>query len=110
MWYIADETDGAFSCRDLITGEIRVSVRADPYTRGRLSRGDVFVGRVVEFKDGAEIFGVGPHTLSRKGADQVVTRSRMALKTDQVTPELLRGHRGGFVVQREWKASARARR
>jgi len=108
-WYIADISGGHFSCRDLITGEIRVSVRADPRIQGRLARGDVFVGRIVEFQDGAEIFGVGPQTLTLKEADQVVGAVRSSMRTAQVSPEMLRSHRGGSAVQRAWKSAARGR-
>jgi len=109
-WHIADSSKGQFSCRDLITGEFRVFVDADPRTRGRLVQGDVFLGRIVDLESGPVVFGVGPYTLPLRSAGAVVESVKRALKTDQVTPELLRGHRGGFVVQREWDKAASARR
>ena len=109
-WHIADSSKGQFSCRDLITGEFRVFVDADPRTRGRLVEGDVFLGRIVDFESGPVVFGVGPYTLPLRAAAAVVESVRRAFKTDQVTPEMLRGHRGGFVVQREWNKATGARR
>jgi hypothetical protein len=109
-WHIAVSSKGRFSCRDLITGEIRVFVEADPRTRGRLAQGDVFLGRIVDFEDGPVIFGVGAYTLPLRSADRVVESVRRALKTTEVTPVMLRSHRGGFVVQREWNKAANTRR
>jgi len=109
-WHIADSSKGQFSCRDLITGEFRVFVDADPRTRGRLVEGDVFLGRIVDFESGPAVFGVGPYTLPLRSAGAVVESVRRALKTAQVTPEMLRGHRGGSLVQREWNKVASARR
>ncbi len=109
-WHIADSSKGQFSCRDLITGEFRVFVDTDPRTRGRLAQGDVFLGRIVDFPDGPVIFGVGAHTLPLRSAGEVAESVRRALKTDQVTPVMLQGHRGGLVVQREWNKAANARR
>jgi hypothetical protein len=109
-WHIADSSKGRFSCRDLITGEIRVFVDTDPRTRGRLAQGDVFLGRIVDFRDGPVIFGVGPYTLPLRSAGEVAESVRRALRTDHVTPAMLRGHRGGIVVQREWNKAANARR
>ena len=109
-WHIADSSKGQFSCRDLITGEFRVFVDADPRTRGRLVQGDVFLGRIVDFESGPVVFGVGSYTLPLRAAGTVVESVRRALKSDQVTPEMLRGHRGGFVVRREWDKAASARR
>ncbi len=109
-WHVADSSKDRFSCRDLITGEIRVSVAADPRTRGRLAQGDVFLGRIVDFEEGPRIFGVAAHTLPLKSAAPVIEAVQRALKTTQVTPAMLRSHRGGGVVQREWDKAARARR
>ncbi len=109
-WHIADGSKDQFSCRDLITGEFRVFVDADPRTRGRLVEGDVFLGRIVDFEEGPLIFGVGAYTLPLRSAATVVQSVQRALKTTEVTPEMLRGHRGGFVVQREWNKVASARR
>jgi hypothetical protein len=109
-WHIADSSNDQFSCRDLITGEFRVFVDADPRTRGRLAQGDVFLGRIVDFAEGPAIFGAGAYTLPLRSANSVVESVRRALKTAQVTPEMLRGHRGGFVVQREWNKVTSARR
>jgi hypothetical protein len=109
-WHIADSSKGQFSCRDLITGEFRVFVDADPRTRGRLVEGDVFLGRIVDFESGPAVFGVGPYALPLRSAGAVVESVRRALKTAQVSPETLRGHRGGSLVQREWNKVASARR
>lgn len=96
--------------RELITGEFRVFVDADPRTRGRLVEGDVFLGRIVDFESGPAVFGVGPYALPLRSAGAVVESVRRALKTAQVTPETLRGHRGGSLLQREWNKVASARR
>jgi hypothetical protein len=109
-WHIADGSRDRFSCRDVITGEIRVFVEADPRTRGRLAQGDVFLGRIVDFERGPVIFGAGAYTLSLRSAGLVADSVRRALKTAQVTPAMLRSHRGGFVVQREWNKAAGAQR
>lgn len=108
-WYIAEASSDQFSCRDLITGEISVFVRADPRTRGRLAQGDVFLGRIVDFEHGARIFGVAPQVLSLTAAGSVAESVRRGLKTAQVTPSLLRRHRGGALVQREWNKAVKAR-
>lgn len=109
-WHIADDSKGRFSCRDLITGEIRVFVDADPRTRGRLAQGDVFLGRIVDFKEGPKIFGVAAYTLTLKAAGQVVASVQQALKTLEVSPAKLRSHQGGALVQREWDRVAKAGR
>lgn len=109
-WHIAESSRGQFSCRDLLTGEIRVFVDADPRTRGRLAQGDVFLGRIVDFESGPQIFGVAAHTLPLRSAATVVESVQRALKTGQVTPQMLRSHRGGTVIQREWNKVASARR
>lgn len=84
-------------------------VDADPRTRGRLAQGDVFLGRIVDFEHGPSIFGVGAYTLPLRTAATVVESVRRALKTAQVTPEMLRGHRGGFVAQRAPYVTLRTR-
>jgi hypothetical protein len=109
-WHIADSSNDQFSCRDLITGEFRVFVHADPRTRGRLAQGDVFLGRIVDFAEGPSIFGAGAYTLPLRSANAVVESVRRALKAAEVTPEMLRGHHGGLVVQREWNKVTSARR
>lgn len=109
-WHIADSSKGQFSCRDLITGEFRVFVDADPRTRGRLLEGDVFLGRIVDFEGGPLVFGLSPQVLPLKIAAAVAESVRSVLETTEVTPAMLRGHHGGLVVQREWNKAARARR